>query len=59
MSRIDKLHWCKWRDKKGVWEFSYSLCGKSNPTYANAKRKVTCKTCQRLLGNPLTLGEKK
>ncbi len=60
MSRIKKKHWykCKW-NYGGVWETTMSLCGKYNTNYANAKRKVTCKTCLRMLGNPLTLGEKK
>lgn len=44
--REQKKHWVK---KQGYYEPSVSLCGKRFITFANAKRKVTCKTCQRIL----------
>ena len=48
-----KTHWAGERKSKGAWREVYSLCGRINPSrFANAKRKVTCANCRRILQLP-------
>lgn len=43
--REEKSHWRSY-GMRGMW---VSLCGKTTSRFANAKRKVTCISCQKIL----------
>ena len=44
-----KTHWLKSKTTWGKHEVRIALCGHTRVKYANAKRKVTCLRCQKVM----------